>query len=279
MKTRAPTLADEARRLEELARRARRKLIETACRSKTAHVGSCLSCVDMLVALYFGVLRIERESWDRRDIFVLSKGHAALALYAVLNVRGALDDATLAGYFLDGGSLPAHLDRATHPWIEASAGSLGHGLPMAAGLAYARKLAGSPARVFCLVGDGESEEGSVWECALFAPRLGLDNLTVLLDVNRLQGYGRPQELCAFEPVQDKWAAFGWDVRRLDGHNMAGLLEACRLPACGKPRVLVCDTVKGKGVSFMEDELKWHYYIVTEELRDRAFGELEDPHAG
>lgn len=259
--------------LSLIAIEARKLIIEAACRSRSAHVGSSLSCVDLLVSLYFHEMNINKENWDKRDIFILSKAHAAMALYAVLTIKGIITTKTFEGYLLNDGTLPAHLDRFTSKGIEASTGSLGHGFNMALGMAYAYKMRQDPKRVFVLIGDGESQEGSIWEGALFASRLGIDNITVFLDHNNLQGYGRPTEICQFEPVIDKWKAFGWDVYRVNGHHFNEIISATQEPNKGKPKVIVADTIKGKGVPFMEDEMKWHYFIVTNELKERALQDL------
>jgi transketolase len=257
--------------LREMARSIRRDVIDMAHRSGGPHTGSALSCADILAALYGRVLRL--DPWDRRDIFILSKAHAAMALYAALAARGILARERLEGYCLDGGSLPAHLDREPGSGIECSAGSLGHGFSIGLGMAFGFRRRQELRRVFILLGDGETQEGSVWEGALFAPRLGLDNVTAIVDCNNLQGYGRPNELCGFEPAVAKWEAFGWQAARVDGHDPMALAEALSAPSDGRPRVLLADTVKGKGVSFMEDRLIWHYYAVTAEHRARALEEL------
>ena len=212
-------------------------------------------------------------SWEQRDIFILSKGHAAMALYSTLAVRGILDRETIAGYYQDNGTLPAHLDRCPEKGIEVSAGSLGHGFNMGLGTAFGFKKQGSPRRVYALIGDGESQEGSIWEGALFAPALGLDNFCAIMDHNNLQGYGRPTELCSFEPVAEKWTAFGWHAVPVDGHDPDALREALQEDSHGKPKMIVAKTTKGKGVSFMEDQLIWHYYLVTDEHRRLALEEL------
>jgi transketolase len=261
------------RKLEETATEVRQLVLEMACRSRSAHVGSSLSCVDLLVALYFSEMKIDEADWDNRDIFVLSKGHAAMALYATLAVKGLIGRKALLGYLKNNGTLPAHLDRFKAKGIEVSAGSLGHGFNVALGMAHGYRLKNDKRRVFALIGDGESEEGSIWEGALFASRLGVDNFTALLDYNNLQGYGRPRELCHYEPVIAKWKAFGWDAVRVDGHDFADIASALRRPRTGKPRIIVADTTKGKGVHFMEDEMKWHYFIVTDELREQAMDSL------
>ena len=250
----------------------RRQIIEMANRSKSPHVGSCLSCVDIEAVLYFNLLKL--EPWAERDIFILSKGHAAMSLYCTLCVKGILDEVTTAGYYLNNGTLPAHLDRCPEKGIEVSAGSLGHGFNMGLGLAHGFKKLGNSRKVFVVIGDGESQEGSIWEGALFAPTLGLDNFTAIIDHNNLQGYGRPTEICSFEPMREKWEAFGWYALQVDGHDHEALYDALNLDSCGKPKIIVAKTTKGKGISFMEDQLIWHYYIVTDEHKSQALKELK-----
>lgn len=256
-----------------IAKEARRLIVEATWRSRSAHVGSSLSCVDLLISLYFQELRIDKENWDNRDIFVLSKAHAAMALYAVLTMKGLMDKEVFYGYLQNDGTLPAHLDRFTAKGIEVSAGSLGHGFNMAMGMAYGYKIKGDKRNVFVLVGDGESQEGSIWEGALFASKLGINNITAILDHNNLQGYGRPTEICHFEPILDKWKAFGWETYRVNGHSFTEIISAVKKPNNGKPKIIIADTIKGKGISFMENEMKWHYFIVTDELREKALQEL------
>ena len=257
--------------LSAFARDIRKTIITMANRSKSPHVGSCLSPVDILTTLYYDVMRL--EPWEERDIFILSKGHAAMALYSTLAHRGLMDHDLLDRYCLDEGTLPAHLDRFSGKGIEVSAGSLGHGFNIGLGLAFGFKQDKSPRRVFALIGDGESQEGSIWEGAMFAPKLGLDNFTVIIDFNNLQGYGRATELCAYEPAKEKWEAFGWFVIETDGHDINALRAAFQADTGGKPRAIIARTVKGKGVSFMEDQLIWHYYIVTDGHKEQALREL------
>jgi transketolase len=257
--------------MRDTARSIRRRIIETAWRSQCPHVACALSCVDILTALYFDAMRL--APWDQRDICILSKGHASLALCCTLAERGILDEKLLEGYFTDRGTLPAHLDRFCGRGIEASTGALGHGFNIGLGLAYGFRKKGLPRRVFVVIGDGESQEGSIWEGACFAPRLGVDNFTAILDYNNLQGYGKTREVCAFEPVVDKWRAFGWRVVEVDGHDAEAMASAMREPGCGKPTILIAHTVKGKGVSFMENKLVWHYYMVSDQHRAQAMEEL------
>lgn len=254
-----------------IARKIRRRVIEQASLTKAPHIGSVLSCVDLLTVLYFDKLRL--ETWEERDICILSKGHAALALYAVLAERGIITDKVFAGYYKNDGTLPAHLDSFSADGIEVSAGSLGHGFNVGLGMAYGFKKKQVDRKVYVIIGDGESQEGSIWEGALFAPKLGVDNFTAIMDYNNLQGYGRARELCSFEPVAEKWRAFGWHVVEIDGHDHDEIRDALAADSCGKPRMIVANTTKGKGVSFMEDQLIWHYYIVTEEHQEKALAEL------
>ena len=257
--------------MKEIAKKIRRTILTMANRSGAAHIGSCLSIVDILTILYFKTMKVQRD--DNRDRFILSKGHAAMALYATLAEAGFIESKFLDGFFKDQGTLPAHLDKFSCNGIEVSAGSLGHGLPMGLGMAYGMKLRERSGRVFVLIGDGESQEGANWEAAMLAPRLHLDNLTVFMDYNNLQGYGSPKELFAFEPVCDKWKAFSWEVFQVDGHHHEDLLTAVNEPQTG-PKIIICRTVKGKGISFMENKLKWHYWRLSDELYERALEELQ-----
>lgn len=258
------------------AKEMRLLILETANKSRCGHLGSCLSIVEILTYLYHHELDINAHNSDsdNRDCFILSKGHAALSLYAVLFQKGILTRNMLSGFMEEDGTLPAHLDRFSAPGIDVSAGSLGHGLSMGLGLAHGNLLRGRNNRVVVLMGDGEMQEGSVWEAAMMAPKLGVGNLTVIVDHNNLQGYGRPTELMHFEPVEDKWRAFGWNAVSADGHDFQAIHDALSTPFdTNRPRALILRTVKGKGVSFMEDEMKWHYFIVTDELLEQAKKEV------
>lgn len=255
------------KKLGEISKKIRRTIIGMANRSKSPHVGSCLSMVDILTTLYFEEMNL--EPWSERDIFALSKGHAAMGLYATLALRGIIPEETLAGYYQNEGTLPAHLDRKSARGVEISAGSLGHAFNVALGMAHGFKLRESPRKVFTLIGDGEMQEGSIWEGALFGSRMRLDNFTAFVDFNNLQGYGRPTEICSFEPVRQKWEAFGWHAIEIDGHDFAALRRALDEPSRERPKVIIAKTVKGKDVSFMEDQLIWHYYLVTDEHKQIA----------
>lgn len=258
--------------MKDISKRIRRNILRMANVSKSPHVGSALSCADIMTVLYHRVLNLPVPADDTRDYFLLSKAHSAMCLYSTLNSKGLLSDETMMSYYQNGGALPAHTDRFTNDYVEISAGSLGHGLPIGLGIAKAMKLQKRNNRVFVLMGDGESQEGSVWEAAMLAPSLGLDNLTAMIDYNNLQGYGRARELVAYEPVKDKWESFGWNTLCIDGHDHDAIFEALT-SASDKPKMIICNTIKGKGVSFMEDQLIWHYFIVTDEHMKNALEEL------
>jgi len=256
----------------EMAAEIRKCIINTAHGSQVPHVGSSLSCVDILSVLYADLLRL--DPWETRDIFIMSKAHAAMALYSTLAVKGLIQDCILNGYCKNEGTLPAHLDRFSNAPIEVSSGSLGHGFNMGIGMAFGLKQKPGNRRVYVLIGDGESQEGSIWEGALFAGKLGLDNFTAIMDYNNLQGYGRARDLCNIEPVREKWEAFGWHAIDIDGHDHEALQSALNEDSGGKPKFVVARTTKGKGVSFMEDQLIWHYYLVTDEHKRLALEELQ-----
>ena len=252
--------------LNRIAAEVRATVIELSHMGKTAHLGSSLSCVDILVALYWQHLNCTPATVDdpNRDRFILSKGHAATALYAVLAKRGFFPEKEMVNYSQPGSRLPEHPVRNCVPGVEATTGSLGHGLSLALGLAVAARLQRRSSRVYCLLSDGECNEGSVWEAALLAPAQRLDNLCLIVDFNKWQATGRSREVTQLEPLEQKFAAFGWAVHRVDGHSSADLVAClCRSKReDGRPTAIVADTVKGKGVSFMEDDNNWHYRVPT-----------------
>lgn len=240
-------------------------------------VGSALSVVDLLVVLYFEAMTYPGPSHPDRDRFILSKGHAAAALYAVLAHKGVIDRQLLAGFLTDNSPLTGHPVLGSLPGIEVSTGSLGHGLPLAVGMALAAKQDGRPQRVFVLLGDGELQEGSVWEGAALAARFELDNLVMLIDANGLQGYERVEAIMPNEALEAKLLAFGWQVKTIDGHDHLAIgqaLAACPL-ASRRPTALIARTVKGKGVKEMEDQLGWHYFSVPAAKVDQFIRELEE----
>lgn len=267
-----------AAKLTKLTREMRREIIEISHRNHGSHVGSSFSIIDILAALYFNVMRVypSRPWHSNRDRFVLSKGHAALALYAVLAHRGFFSAKRLQTFLKDGSLLVGHPESRTLPGVEATTGSLGHGLSVAAGMALAAKRSGRRNRVFVLLSDGECDEGEVWEAALFAAHHKLDNLTVIVDYNKLQAFGTTNTVLELEPFVSKWESFGWSVREHSGHNFAALTKTFSLVPFtkGKPSALIAQTTMGKGVSFMEDQLAWHYLEPTKEHLDRAQKELQ-----
>lgn len=251
--------------LEDLARRVRARVIRTSHRTSTPHLGSCLSCIDILVALYFRILRLApsqpREPW--RDRFILSKGHAAPALFQVLAMRGFYPESSLERYGEDGSVFAEHPPTPDDlPGIEAATGSLGHGFPMGVGMALAARIHRRDYSVFALVSDGECNEGSTWEAAMFAAAQGLDRLAVVVDFNKWQATDRSRKVMALDPLVDKWRSFGWTACEVDGHDMKQLVAALsHVPdRAGKPTAIVAHTIKGRGVSFMEDDNNWHYRI-------------------
>lgn len=253
--------------LEATARTIRARVIETSSRTGTPHLGSCLSCVDILIALYFDILRID-PSVPRdplRDRLILSKGHGAPALFQVLAMRGFYPESMLESYGQDGGVFAEHPPTPDHlAGIEAATGSLGHGLPIGLGMALAGRIQGQAYKVYAVLSDGECNEGSVWEAAMLASAQRVANLCVVVDFNKWQATGRSREVMALDPLADKWRAFGWNSVEIDGHDMAALIKAMRgIPAAdGRPTAIIAHTVKGKGVSFMEDDNNWHYRIPT-----------------
>lgn len=271
-----PMVAD----LAAVARRVRRQVVTLSHRGRAPHLGSSLSCVDLLVAAYFGVLRIDpqRPGDPGRDRFLLSKGHAAAALYAVLAERGFFPVELLETFNRDGGVLAEHPAPAAVPGIEAATGSLGHGLPLGVGMAVAGRLQGHDYRVVVVMSDGECNEGSVWEAAMFAAGQRLERLVVCVDYNRWQATGRSDEIMSLAPLAEKWRAFGWNAADIDGHDVELLAETLRRPpdGSGRPTALIAHTVKGRGVSFMEDDNNWHYRIPDENEWQAALAELSDP---
>ena len=263
---------------ESLAKAARRQVLDIICRTKGPHIGSSFSCVDLLVVLYFRTLRAKPEDSQnpQRDRFIFSKGHASPALYAVLFERGFLSHKDMEGFAVNGGTLQQHPDCNPRCGIEFSTGSLGHGLSVGAGMAYALRKDGNPARVFVMMSDGELNEGSTWEAVLFAAHHKLENLVLVIDYNRMQALGFTSDTLELDPLAQKFAAFNWASATIDGHSFPEIVDAYdRLPfSREKPSVIVADTVKGKGVSFMENKLQWHYCCPGEEDYVLACKELE-----
>ena len=251
----------------QLAAEFRAKAVELSHAAGAAHLASALSCIDIVAVLYHHVLRLDPRypKWVDRDRFILSKGHAATALYAALAYKGFITDDDLKTYAKAGSLLEEH-PSPNLPGVEAATGSLGHGLPCGCGIALAGRINRKDYRTFVLMSDGECNEGSVWEAFLFAAANKLGNLCAFVDFNKWQATGRSQEVLALDPLADKFKSFGWDVHEIDGHDHQQILGAIRGVSLSntKPTMVVAHTVKGKGISFMEDDNNWHYRIPTVE---------------
>jgi transketolase len=256
--------------------RLRKKTLEIICDAGAGHTGGDLSCLDILNALYNRILNVSPENFSspQRDRYVQSKGHCVEALYAVLSDRGFFPEADLKTVCHYQSHYVGHPTRHI-PGIEMNTGALGHGLPICIGMALAAKMDAAPYRVFTLLGDGELAEGSNWEAGLAAAHYKLDNLTAILDHNTLQITGHTRDVMSNEPLDEKWRAFGWAVKVVNGHDYAALTEALSQPAeVGKPTCIIANTVKGKGVSFMENVAKWHHGVPSETELKQALAELD-----
>jgi len=260
------------------AKNVRRNVIKMIASTRAAHIGSALSVADILVVLYFGIMKIKPKSpdWPLRDRLVFSKGHAAAALYAVLAERGFAPKSELKNYYADGGKLAGHPIIGCLPGVEVSTGSLGHGLPIGLGMALADKMDRKPSRIFTVLSEGDCDEGSTWEAAMQAAQLKLDNLVAVVDYNKIQAMGQSKDIMDLEPFKGKWQSFGWNVKEIDGHNYRQIEKSLsKVPfRIGKPNVIIAHTIKGKGVSFMEDSLTWHYKSPDENELKEALKELE-----
>jgi transketolase len=261
----------------ETASHIRRVILQQAHRAHVGHIGSALCIADILAALYWGGADILAPDHPGRDRVVFSKGHAALALYAVLRLKGWISQEELDSYCADGSALGVHPDRFVRG-VDFSTGSLGLGLSMAAGAALAARLQGAQRHVFALLSDAECNEGAVWEAAMFAAHHRLSNLSAVIDLNGQQALGRTRDVLDMSPMGSKWSAFGWDVREVDGHDAEDLRLALERPGvdAAKPRVIIAKTVFGKGVPFMEGQLRWHYMPMTDDEYLRALAGLEAP---
>lgn len=264
--------------LETIAAEVRFRIIELSNRFNVPHLASSLSCVDILVSAYWGVLDITPQNVGspRRDRFILSKGHAAPALYAVLERRGIIPRDMLAEFTKVGSPLAEQPGPFCAPGVEWATGSLGHGLGAGIGMMLAASIKSNPVKALVLLSDGECNEGTVWEAAMFAPKHRLGFLTVVVDYNKWQATGRSQEIMQIQPLRDKWESFGWDAVEVDGHNIAALQQAMKrenVTKDSKPLAIIAHTTKGKGVSFMEDDNNWHYRTPSEEEVAQSAQEL------
>jgi transketolase len=264
--------------LQDRADFCRRETIRLIAIAKSGHYGSVFSAAEILAALYYHVLRYDpqRPEWPDRDRFVLSKGHAAVGLYPLLADVGFFDPALLDSYTRLGSPFGDHPDMRKIPGVDFSSGSLGHGLSVGVGMALAAQVTQRDYRIYVLLGDGELDEGQVWEAAMSAPHFRLGNLVAIVDRNRVSVDGDTAEVMQIEPIVDKWAAFGWRVLQVDGHDLVALLDCfARLPdpASEIPTVIIAHTVAGKGVSFMEDRFEWHLGYLAPEDQEQALADL------
>lgn len=268
----------QVRDLEIVAYELRRDVIDMIYHGGSGHPGGSFSIAEIVVALYWHAMRLDpnRPDWEDRDRLVLSKGHAAPMVYAALARRGYFAREHLWTLRHLGSILQGHPDCRKTPGLDMTSGSLGQGLSVALGMALGAKQAGKEFHVYCLLSDGETQEGMIWEAAMAAAHYHADNLTAVVDRNNLQVDGQLQDVMNVEPYADKWSAFGWNVREVDGHDVAALVDAFAWArgAKGRPSVLICKTVKGKGVSFMEHVMEWHASPISREIRDTAVAEIE-----
>lgn len=264
-------------KLKRIAKKIRAELISLISKTKTAHLGSSLSCVDILTAIYFSKYGLGSKINDKRNLknsFILSKGHAAPALYVVLKEKNYISEKLLKTYCKPGSFLEEHPNKNING-VLAATGSLGHGLSYSAGLLIADKIKKINNKHVVLMSDGECNEGSVWEAAMFITGKKLRNILVFVDCNKWQATERTDEILKFEPIEDKWKSFGWNVKEIDGHNYSQI-ENClkRFKSGSKPTAVICRTIKGKGISFMQDDNLWHYRAPDRDELNRALKELK-----
>lgn len=261
---------------EELAKRIKLHTWNMGYSAKASHMSGNFSMADIVAVLYYDRFQKKGVSYhdENRDRIVLSKGHCCAAVYAVLAEIGFFSKEELKTFGRNGSRLACHISYKV-PGVEWSTGSLGHGISVACGMALNGKLKHMPYQVYALCGDGECDEGSVWEAAMFAAHHKLDNFTVIIDANKMQAMGNTEDILRLEPLTDKWRAFGWDTLDVDGHNHQEIREALNIQPNGKPRIVIAHTTKGKGVSFMENNLWWHYQVPFGEYYQRAINEIEE----
>ena len=264
-----PSLAQQWSRekADELAREFRYVITDMICRSGSGHIGGALSLVEIIISLYYRTMRIRPEEprWPDRDRLILSKGHAGPVLYTALAYKGFFPKQWLATMNQDGTRLPSHVDQLKTPGIDITAGSLGQGLSCACGVALAGKLNGKDYRTFCIIGDGESNEGQIWEAALFAGHRKLDNLVAITDCNKMQIDGRTDEILTMKPLAEKWRAFNWEVFEIDGHNWDEIHTALQkaIAVTGRPAMIIANTIKGKGNAVVENRVESHHVTVSD----------------
>ena len=268
--------AFDREQLEHLAFNIRRNIISTIATNGEGHVGGALSATEAVAVLYGAIMNYDPQDPLHRDKFILSAGHKCLTLYGAMAELGVIEKAELKTYNKLGTRVPGHPDATKLPCLDFSTGSLGHGLPLGCGYAMAAKIQGESYRTYVLMGDGEQGEGSLWEAAMFAAHKKLDNLVAILDENTLQINGRTSEVCKPTDFEGRYASFGWAVRSVDGNNVGELYDALAAVPFekGKPSIIVAKTTKGKGVSFLEDQAKYHHWNPGKEDADRALAELD-----
>lgn len=260
--------------LTKIAKEIRKQIVIMNAKASASHSGTALSIVDILTVMYFKVLNISPKNRNsiNRDKVLLSKGHGSTALYSTLAVRGFFPMEYLRGFHMNGGKLPGHLDKDAVPGIEVSSGSLGHGLSLGLGMALSNKIDKIDSKICVISGDGELNEGSMWEAIMFAGCHHLNNLTLIVDYNKLQGYGKTEDVISLEPLNQKFKSFHWTGIEINGHNFDEIEQALNFKTT-KPKVIIANTIKGKGVSYMENQFVWHYKSPNEEQLRQAIKEL------
>jgi transketolase len=269
------TPAERLLRVSQAARHIRQSILTTIGRAKLGHVGGDLSVTDILATLFFSVLKYDPgdPTWPQRDRFILSKGHCAVALYSTLALAGFISETLLPSFAAPLSPLNGHPNRRKVPGVESNTGPLGHGLSVGVGCAIAARLSGADWRTYVVLGDGELQEGSNWEAAMSASHRHLSNLTAIVDRNRLQQGAGTEATNALDPLADKWRSFGWETVEIDGHDYAALYEALSARGGTKPRCVIANTHKGRGVSFMEDGVEWHHKVPSPAQVEAALAEI------
>jgi len=264
-------------KLENISKELKKKILKISFEKKAHHIGSCLSCIDILTTLYFGFMNVNKKNINNNDKFIMSKGHASLSYYLVLMKKNFFSENFLIKEYLsDNGKLGGHPDTNPSIGIDFCSGSLGNGLSVAAGMAYTLKIDKKINKVFVLIGDGECDEGIIWEAALFAAQHKLNNLYVLLDYNKLQGFGSTKNIIDLEPIKSKFNSFNWNVIESNGHNISSLLKALKSfkNKSVRPNLIIAHTIKGKNVKFMENKFESHYQVLDKKEYDLALKGLK-----
>ncbi len=279
MKEKETINPEEIKRLQGISNKIRCSIVTMVKDAYVGHIGGSLSVTDILVALYFKVLKIDPKNpdWENRDRLVLSKGHGATAIYSVLAERGFFPAKELETFGMIDSKFQVHPDKTKVPGIEASTGALGQGLSVAAGMALAAKLDNKDYHTYAILGDGEIQEGQIWEAAMFSAHYKLDNLTAILDYNNVQLMGDVPDIMGIAPVNLKWKSFGWNVIETDGHDFEKILTSINRArnTKGGPTIIIADTTKGKGVSFMQDTCAWHGNVPSDDEYEKAIKELKN----